>query len=148
MNAGALEHCIDFAVKPAPLDEARAGSVAAIESDAFGDAGIVDQRRLLVDNGDPELGRMLRREDRGDVALLDRYGGAVGLVDAAQDLGEGRPSASSAYSTSLLPDSAMRFVRPCARVGPGDDRVHGDVGPTSVSATPRATTILAALLTA
>jgi hypothetical protein len=41
----------------------------------------------VVDNGDPELGRMLRREDRGDVAVLDRYGGAVGLVDAAQDLG-------------------------------------------------------------
>jgi len=134
-------------LKLAPLDEARAGRIAAIESDAFGDAGIVDQRRLVVDNGDPEFGRMLRREDRGDVAVLDRDGGAVGLVDAAQDLGEGRPSASSAYSTSLLPDSAMRFVRPCVRVGPGMTEFTVTLDPTSVSATPRATTILAALLT-
>ena len=93
-NAKSLEHRFDFAVKLAPLDEARAGRVAPIESNAFGDTRSVDQRRFLVNNGDPQFGRMLRRQDRGDVAVLDGEGAAIGLVDPAQDLGEGRFSAA------------------------------------------------------
>ena len=42
----------------------------------------------------------------------------------------------------------MRFVKPCAKVGPGITEFTVTLEPTSVSATPRATTILAALLTA
>ena len=72
-----------------PIDQTQGAPRLVADEDVLGDAELIEHHRLLVDRGDAGGERRLRRDHR-ERAAVELQAAGVGLIDAGQDLDQGR----------------------------------------------------------
>ena len=74
---------------PAPVDQAQARGLGQAQHDVLQGAELADEMQFLMDEAEPEDGRLVRRADR-DRPAVEGDRAAVGLLDPGQDADQGR----------------------------------------------------------
>ena len=104
------------------------GAELVAEEDVLGDAEVGDEVELLVDRGDPEVHRGLRRRQRDRLALPQDLA-LVGLVARGEDLDQGRLAGAVLAEQAVHLPRAHLELDPSEREHSGeplDDAAHGE----------------------
>ena len=103
VDAKGGEQTLDFAVHRSPIDAAEAVAGLASHEDVLGDVEVGEESGVLMDDGDTAAAS-IEGAMQDNLLAGNAKKAAVGLVDAGQDLDEGR------FASAILANKGMDFA--------------------------------------